>query len=254
MTWLLFMIAAFLAGSIPTGLWIARSRGVDLRKHGSGNIGATNVGRVLGPRLGLICFAIDVLKGFAPTLAAGIWFDLVDGPQPPARDAWLWLGVMACTVLGHMFTPLAGFKGGKGVATGLGALLGVYPYLTVPAIGALAMWAGVLAIWRYVGLASIAAALALPVLVVAWAAYRAVFVHRLGDGELLRYRSDWLPFVVVVSLLSGAVLVRHRSNIRRMLEGREHRLGGRTPPPGPPPAAPAAPPDNPHSPSSTTRT
>ncbi len=240
--WIAFMAAAFLCGSIPTGLWIARARGVDIRAHGSGNIGATNVGRVLGAKWGLVCLGVDVLKGFAPTFAAGAWFGLIPAfggaEQPAAREATLWLTVMACAVTGHMFTPWAGFRGGKGVATGLGALLGVYPYLTVPAVGALAVWAGVVAIWRYVGLASIVAALVLPVFVVAWAAARAVLVHRVPEDRLVEYRGAWLPFVVVTSVLAAAVIVRHRGNIRRLLEGREHRIGGSRPadnPPVPPP-------------------
>ncbi len=243
MSWLAFIAAAFLCGSIPTGLWIARARGVDIRKHGSGNIGATNVGRVLGARLGLLCFVVDVAKGFAPTFAAGVYFGLIGGAQPGPREATLWLVVMACAVLGHMFTPWAGFRGGKGVATGLGALLGVYPYLTVPAVAALAAWAAVLAIWRYVGLASIVAAFLLPVFVLVWAALRAVLVLRVPADQLIAYRTAWLPFLVVTSLLAAAVVVRHRSNIRRMLEGREHRFGEKT--------RSADPADNPPSPPST---
>lgn len=251
-TWLLFMAAAFLCGSIPTGLWVARAKGVDIRRHGSGNIGATNVGRVLGARLGLLCFAIDVAKGFAPTLAAGLWFGLAGGAQPEPLDAALWLAVMACTVLGHMFTPWAGFRGGKGVATGLGATLGVYPFLAIPALAALTVWVVVLALWRYVSLASILAALVLPLFVALWAAARAVFVLDLPESELIPYRTKWIPFIVVASVLAAAVVVRHRGNIRRLIAGRELRMGERVNPAGPGPAAP--PPAEPPPPPAGSRT
>lgn len=234
MAWALFMAVAAACGSIPTGLWIARLRGVDLRAHGSGNIGATNVGRVLGARFGLACFLIDALKGFAPTFAAGWWFGLLGGAQPGPRDAILWLVVMTLAVLGHVFSPLARWRGGKGVATGLGAMLGVYPYLTVPATGALVVWGLVLAAWRYVSLASIVAAAALPVLVVAWAAGRAVAVHRVPADQLAAHRTAWVPFIAVAALLSAFVIVRHRANIRRLVEGREFRVGRGAPPPSSP--------------------
>jgi acyl-phosphate glycerol 3-phosphate acyltransferase len=136
--WLSLLILSFLSGSIPFGLLIARARGVDIRRHGSGNIGATNVWRVLGRGPGLLCFALDVLKGLAPTLGAA-WTTGLLGPRAlpgpiDARSAWLWLVVMALAILGHMFSPWVGFRGGKGVATGLGALLGVWPFLTAPAL------------------------------------------------------------------------------------------------------------------------
>ncbi len=223
--WLAFMAGAFVCGSIPTGLIIARSRGVDIRAHGSGNIGATNVGRVLGRRLGLTCFAIDVLKGFAPTLAAGLVQGTAGGPQPSALVATYWLLVMALAILGHMYSPFAGFKGGKGVATGLGAMLGVYPFLTVPALAALAVWIVVVMVWRYVSVASVTAAVCLPFFVLVWAVTRAVYVSPVARDQLPAYRDAWVPFLLVTSLVAATVVVRHRSNLRRALAGTESKIG-----------------------------
>jgi acyl phosphate:glycerol-3-phosphate acyltransferase len=117
--WPIAMAIAFLAGSIPFGLLIAQAKGLDIRKHGSGNIGATNVARVLGMKLGLLCFGLDVLKGLGPTLGAGLAMGVVGTLEVPAIDAWWWLGVMSAAIFGHMFSPWIGFRGGKGVATGL---------------------------------------------------------------------------------------------------------------------------------------
>ena len=223
MRWPVFILIAAACGSIPFGLLIARSRGIDIRRHGSGNIGATNVGRVLGLKLGLLCFGLDVLKGFAPTFAAGYLMDVLHpslvGEPIGAIDAWGWLGVVVCAVLGHMFSPFIGFRGGKGVATGLGAMLGLWPYLTLPAIGALVLWIVAAAIWRYVSLASCIAALSLPL----W-----VFLGSRLAAERTGRAPDVLPFYVVTGAMGLLVVYRHRANIRRLLSGTENRLGNRT--------------------------
>ena len=127
----LFIPAAFLCGSIPFGMLIARARGIDIRAHGSGNIGATNVGRVLGRTWGVAVFALDVCKGLAPVLVAGAALGTLGHIAAPARDAWLVLATAAAAILGHVFCPWLRFKGGKGVATSLGALAGVFPVLTI---------------------------------------------------------------------------------------------------------------------------
>jgi glycerol-3-phosphate acyltransferase PlsY len=218
--WLSLLILSFLSGSIPFGLLIALARGVDIRRHGSGNIGATNVWRVLGRGPGLLCFALDVLKGLAPTLGAA-WTTGLLGPRAlpgpiDARSAWLWLAVMALAILGHMFSPWVGFRGGKGVATGLGALLGVWPFLTVPALGALAVWI-ITAKWsRYVSVASCAAAVALPILALLWS--------RLGSAP-----ADAWPFVLSTAALGLLVIYKHRANLRRLMRGTENRIGRRAP-------------------------
>ncbi|MCC5787940.1 MAG: glycerol-3-phosphate 1-O-acyltransferase PlsY [Phycisphaerales bacterium] len=207
-----FAAGAFLAGSIPTALLIGRAYGIDIRQHGSGNVGATNLGRVLGTKVGVACFVFDVLKGFVPVLAYGLWSGHAGSLDLPARDAWLWLLVAGCAILGHIFTPWLKFKGGKGVATGLGAMLAIYPAMTVPAVCAFAVWILSVKIWRMIGLASVLAAAALPV-----AALGAFWI----GGELARAT----PFIVVTAFLSLVVIVRHRTNIARALAGTEPKIG-----------------------------
>jgi acyl phosphate:glycerol-3-phosphate acyltransferase len=224
--WTILIILAFVCGSIPFGLLIARAKGLDIRQHGSGNIGATNVGRVLGKRLGMACFALDVLKGLIPTFSAGLIMQLVrEGIVAQAiasTSAWLWLCVMTAAVLGHIFSPWIGFRGGKGVATGLGAMLGLFPYLTVPALAALLVWLATAWAFRYVSLASCTAAVALPLLVLAWGAASARFTA--GAGTL---PAGFWPFVVVTALLGALVVIKHRANIQRLLAGNENRIGQR---------------------------
>jgi len=132
--------AAYLIGSIPIGLLFASRRGVDIRKHGSGNIGATNVGRVLGRNWGWLCFVLDVLKGLLPVLGTGAWLGLLgEEARITPLSLLLWLAVGVTAILGHMFSIFIGFRGGKGVATGFGALLGIHPILTWPVLGAIAV-------------------------------------------------------------------------------------------------------------------
>lgn len=225
MTAAVLILAAYLVGSIPFGLMIARARGVDIRLHGSGNIGATNVGRVLGRKWGALCFAFDLLKGLAPTLGAGWWLGLVpfEGAAPTASGAtgalMAWLGVMAATVVGHMFPVWLRFKGGKGVATGFGALLGVWPVLTAAALGALLVWLVCVKLTRMVGISSVLAALSLPVFVLVQPPIGAA----LGWVE----RPPVWPFALVACALASVVVVKHRANIARTLAGTEHRVGGR---------------------------
>lgn len=214
-----FIPIAFLCGSVPFGLILAKRRGVDIRKHGSGNIGATNVWRVLGPRVGVPCFVLDVLKGLVPVLAAGLAAGLVGGAAIASRDAWLWMAVVVAAIAGHMFTPFAGFKGGKGVATGLGATLGAWPVLTVPALVALVAWIVAVKLWRMVSVASCLAALVLPAMVLGWGLWR---------GRTL---AELTPFAAVTGAMGLLVIWRHRSNLGRVWAGTERRIGERSAPP-----------------------
>ncbi len=225
----LAILIGFLCGSIPFGLIIARTRGIDIRKHGSGNIGATNVGRVLGRKLGFICFALDVLKGLAPTLAFGLWAGYAGRFTVEPSDSWRWLGVMSAPVLGHMFCPWVGFKGGKGVATGLGALLGVYPVLTLAGVGALFVWLLTLRVWRMVSVSSILAAASLPM----WIAFSFLGARERGMIPPDRAWTEiaW-PYLVLGAALALLVIAKHRSNISRIMKGTESRvtwLGGTAP-------------------------
>ncbi len=215
---------AFLCGSIPFGLLIGRAKGIDVRKHGSGNIGASNVGRVLGKKYFFVCFGLDFLKGFVPTLAAGL---VLGGTQ---REAWWWLAVMLTSVLGHVFSPWLKFKGGKGVATALGAMLAVFPPLTVPALAAFLVWLGSLATWRYISVSSILAAVVLPIFVAGWAAIGVMprgAVAAGQAGEPIVRLMDGLPFILVAGLVSLLVIWTHRGNMRRLRAGTEPKVGQR---------------------------
>ncbi len=208
--WVAMPLAGYLAGSIPFGYLIGRAKGTDLRRTGSGNVGATNVARVLGRPLGYLCFALDVLKGLLPVLAAGLILR-TGGLTTGEQMAWI-LVAMGC-ILGHIFSFWLGFRGGKGVATSLGTLLGFWPYLTLPGLAAFAVWIIVTLIWRYISLGSIIAAIAFSPLFVA----NCVLV-----GMPL---SKALPLLIFAMAMAALVVYRHRANIRRLLAGAEAKIG-----------------------------
>jgi glycerol-3-phosphate acyltransferase PlsY len=223
-----WILLAYAVGTIPFGLIIARARGIDIRRHGSGNIGATNVGRVLGRRVGAACFVLDLAKGLVPTLAAGVATGSAGRLDLPSAQAGGWVCVAAAAVLGHVFPVWLRFKGGKGVATGLGAILAVYPVLTAAAAGAVLVWLATAAISRYVSLSSCVAALSLPVfaaLIGAAASYR--------RGEAVTIEPAYL---VATGALAALVLWTHRANIARLRAGTEFRIGQARPSSPVPPA------------------
>lgn len=220
MTALVAAIAGFLLGSIPFALLIGLAKGVDIRAVGSKNPGATNLGRTLGLKWFLLCFALDAAKGFAPTFVYATLAGL-DPPRLIPVESLAWLAVMACPVLGHMFSPWIGFKGGKGVATGLGALLGVFPLLTIPALASLAVFLATLAVWRFVGLSSVLAAGTLPL----WVWYFFATLHRgLPPGSGPNPTAAW-PYLAVTVLLAALVIVKHRGNLARLAAGTEPKVG-----------------------------
>jgi glycerol-3-phosphate acyltransferase PlsY len=202
---------AYLMGAVPFGLLVGKSRGVDPRKAGSGNIGATNVGRLLGKKYFALVFVLDLLKGLLPMLAAAY---VLRHETPDRRTYLLWLAVGFAAILGHMFSLFIGFKGGKGVATSTGVLLGLWPYYTVPGlIGALA-WIVAFKAWRYVSLASILGS--------------AIFaVGYVAMGLALRWDllGAQLPLLVFAFLMAGLITYKHRSNIARLRAGTELRAG-----------------------------
>ncbi len=201
--WTLGVLGAYLIGSIPFGYLLGRMGGIDIRQWGSKNVGATNVARVLGWRRGALVLALDVLKGVAAVglLARGF------APLFEMPDRELYLVVLgAAVILGHTFPCWLRFRGGKGVATALGAWL-VLAWL--PTLIALAVWCAVVAIWRYVSLGSIVAAIALPAALVA-----------LRWGEL----GPAAAKVVFAGLLAALVLLRHVGNIVRIARGTENRI------------------------------
>lgn len=195
----------YLLGSCPNGHLVSRARGIDIRQHGSGNIGATNVLRVLGKKWGYLVFALDAFKGFAAVrIAFVIGGALVVGN--PQRDLVGIAGGLAC-ILGHTFPVWLGFRGGKGVATSAGVLLGLMP---IAVFSVLAVWLLLFQITRYVSVASIGAAVALPLFVVGY-----LHLGMLTGASLL-------PFSI---LIAGVVVWRHRSNMQRLLHGEEQRFG-----------------------------
>jgi glycerol-3-phosphate acyltransferase PlsY len=202
------LAGGYAVGSIPFGVIIARAKGVDLRKVGSGNVGATNVGRAVGRRWGYVCFVLDVGKGLASVVAGGLALGVYGGvPSTVEQAAWLSAGLGA--VLGHVFSLWLGFRGGKGVATSLGVVLGIYPYFTWPGLCALGVWVAVTLLSRYVSLGSVVAAAAFAPLFVAF--------HR---GQLGRL---W-PLLAFAAAVVAMVIVRHRTNISRLLAGTENKI------------------------------
>lgn len=206
------IVLAYLLGAVPFGFLIAKAHGKDLRTIGSGNIGATNTVRALGKKWGIFCFVLDVLKGLIPMLLVPI-FGLVNHTSEPGELA-LWLLVGCAAVLGHIFPVYLKFKGGKGAATSLGIVLGLWPYYTLCGICAFAVWAITLRVWRYVSLSSMLAAIFFPVLLSA-------FIFLIDAWQLSRL---W-PLMLVAVLMALLVVVRHKTNIRNLLDGSETKIG-----------------------------
>jgi glycerol-3-phosphate acyltransferase PlsY len=200
------ILISYLIGAIPFGYMVARWRGVDIFKAGSGNIGATNVGRVLGQRYGILVFLLDFAKGAGPT-AVALWLRNV------VSDSNSWL-VTALPVLvglsafvGHMFPVYLRFRGGKGVATGAGVVAVLLP---IPMLLGLLAWILIVALTRYVSLASLTACLVL------------CFSHIALTPEA--FGSDNWVLTCFAFLAVGLVFARHHANIRRLLQGNENRL------------------------------
>lgn len=215
----LAIAAGFLSGSIPVGYLVAKAKGVNIRAHGSGNIGATNVGRVLGAKWGLLCFALDAVKGLAPTVAYGVISGLAGRFDLSPAESWRWLAVMTAPVLGHVFCPWLGFKGGKGVSTALGSFLGVFPIMTIPGAGAVAVWICCLWFSRYVSLSSIAAAWSLPV----WLLLE-FLLRPVGAEAPLPAMDRAAPYAIVATVLAVLVTYLHRANLKRIKGGTEPRV------------------------------
>jgi glycerol-3-phosphate acyltransferase PlsY len=193
------LVGAYLVGAVPVGFLVARALGVDVRRHGSGNIGATNVLRSVGRGPAVATLLADVAKGYVAA-----WIGSLAGPDP----VWAGLGAVLA-VVGNCWPVFLRFRGGKGVATGLGACLRVMPLAIIPAA---VVFAVVLASFRFVSLASLCAVIGLPFAVLAFYP---------------------LPLAAAAGVIALIVIGRHHANIGRLLAGTENRLGG-----GPPPAQP----------------
>jgi glycerol-3-phosphate acyltransferase PlsY len=217
---------SYLMGAIPFGLLIGRLfHGVDIRERGSGNIGATNAGRVLGWKWGLLALGCDVMKGLVPVLALGMPFAEELGSQ---YSNWQVIAGTA-TIVGHMFPCWLGFRGGKGVATSLGVAACLAPWGTLAAVGAFAV---VMGAGRIVSVSSIVAAVV----------FAGVELWLLAPNPLSGETRNLAIFSVAVPLL---IIVQHRGNIARLLRGNEqryrpgeHRAGSETDFRSPPPQHP----------------
>jgi glycerol-3-phosphate acyltransferase PlsY len=205
--YILVVLIAYLLGSIPTGFLVAKARGVDIRSVGSGNIGATNVFRVLGKSAGAFVLLADAAKGW---LAVFIVARLVSGWFYPdagslARE-WFSLCAGIAAILGHNYTCWLHFKGGKGIATSAGVLAALVP---VPLLIILGIWVVVFAASRYVSLASICASFVLPF--ATW------------------FTGKNLATVIVTAALAALAIYKHKANIQRLIKGTENRIGAKKP-------------------------
>ena len=188
---LLLIVTAYAAGSIPFGFLLAKTNGIDIRTQGSGNIGATNLTRTLGRKWGITCFFLDFAKGLLPVIAAAAWSDSVPVPVLAAGAA----------VAGHVWPVFLHFKGGKGMATSIGALLALAPWSVIMAV---LVWGILFLLTRYVSLASLGAAVILPL--------STVVVH---ENTIT---------IILLTVIAVVIIARHRSNIVRLLRGEEHRF------------------------------
>ena len=217
---LLVLALSYLLGAVPFSLVVARTLGVDLRQHGSGNAGATNAMRVLGKGPGLLVFLLDFGKGLAAVALVARLADLdalvgVLGSRPELAAAWVATLAGTAAMLGHVFTVwgrlfFGSWKGGKGVATGAGMLAGLAP---LPVALAAVVFASVLAATRYVSLGSILAALSLPVTLLA--------LH-FGLGI-----ESPPPVWIFATVVPAFIVWTHRANVRRLLNGTESRIGSK---------------------------
>jgi glycerol-3-phosphate acyltransferase PlsY len=220
LTPLLLLLCGYLLGSIPAGYLAGRwLEGIDIRQHGSGSTGATNVLRVVGKGPALAVFLVDVLKGTAAVLLAKLLLadDTLAGSAAGTTASWStdsWVVAAGLAALaGHIWPLWLGWRGGKAVATALGMLLGLAWPVGLACFG---VFLTVLSLSRIVSLSSVVAAVALPVLMLAW--FR-------DQGLGLRW-----PYLVLALLTSALVIWRHRSNLERLLAGSEPRLGKARPP------------------------
>ena len=207
--YILTALIAYLLGSIPTGFLVARARGVDIRKVGSGNIGATNVFRIVGKAAGIAVLLADAAKGWLAVVVAARWVWGWSGPATSEQTLeWFRLVAGVAAILGHNYTCWLRFKGGKGIATSAGVLVGLVP---VSLLIILAIWIVVFAFSRYVSLASISAAFTLPF--AAWL---------VGESTTI---------ILALAGLAALAIYKHKANIERLINGTENRMALKRPAP-----------------------
>jgi glycerol-3-phosphate acyltransferase PlsY len=199
MIWASALLTSYLLGSIPTGyLMVKALKGIDIRQMGSGNVGATNVIRVLGKGPGILILILDVSKGLLAVLVIALLF----AKYLPSSRTELQLGCGIAAICGHNWTCFLRFKGGKGIATSAGVFLGLAPIVMLCLLG---IWGIIAFLTRYVSVASIVTSMALP-----------IFLY------LFNQPIEWVIAGFILSLVS---ILKHRSNIKRLLNGTEHRIG-----------------------------
>jgi glycerol-3-phosphate acyltransferase PlsY len=192
---LLAVVLSYFCGAIPVGVLVGKTRGIDVREVGSGNIGATNVWRALGPVAGTIVFVLDVFKGLAgPLIAKGLL---------PGNE-WAVALCAVAAVLGHVFSCFLNFKGGKGIATALGAILGLAPGL---ALVSFALWGVALGVSRFISVASVLACIAVII------------------GSWLPQFQVPVPSAIVITLMGVLAFIKHIPNLKRLAAGTEPRVG-----------------------------
>jgi acyl phosphate:glycerol-3-phosphate acyltransferase len=214
LVWLTTAVIAYLLGSIPTGYLVGMAKGIDVRTVGSGNIGATNAFRVLGTKAGILVLVIDALKGWlAVAVAPVVIHDLVAPSSPWDQSTRDYLQITAgvVAILGHNYTCWLHFKGGKGIATTAGVLCALMP-LTFAI--ALASWIIACLLTRYVSVASITAAVMLP-------------IATLGVHFFTRFEGYSYRMIIVATVLGLLAIFKHKANIERLMNGTESRIGSR---------------------------
>lgn len=199
---ILVLLSSYLLGSIPAGYIAGRIAGIDIRKEGSGNIGATNVLRVLGKKYGYGVFFCDVVKGLLAVSCA----ELIARTFAPGYEDWFGILAALFCVLGHAFPIWLKFKGGKGVATSAGTMLGLAPWATIIAV---VVWIIVFEVTRYVSVASVTAAIVLPLAI--------------GIFLALHWNDSRVIFYAAI-VMASVVCWRHRSNVSRLIKGDEQRF------------------------------
>jgi len=210
---LIIVLLSYLVGSIPTSIIISKFvKGIDIRDHGSGNAGGSNVFRVLGWKYGILVIVLDALKGsLAVILIARLYLGNFPFPNATPFDDFTLVQIIAgiSAVLGHIWTIFADFKGGKGIATALGFLVTI---ITIDMLLAVVIFAIVVAISRYISLGSLSAAVSIPLIL--------VIRENIFGIDIIGYHTI-LPFTVAIAML---VVYTHRSNVLRLLKGSESRI------------------------------
>ena len=210
MSWLLPLLG-FLLGSIPFGLLMGKIKGIDIRQHGSGNIGATNVFRTLGKQLGITCLLLDFSKGLIPVLIAKNMVEPMMAEQQFTAQSIEVLTALA-SIMGHNYSPWIGFKGGKGIATTAGVITALMPFGLLLLI---LVWTIFTFTTKYVSVGSIAAAASLPILVITGSAFHG----KLANGT-------WNKPLFIFSLIAAILAIwKHRANLARLKAGTENRIG-----------------------------